>query len=368
MRQQQTLRSDARALLTLAGILTLCGLLFIYSASSVYSIEKYGIAHYYLKKQFLYLLPSLAGFFFFSLISFSWLQRFAPLLFFLSLGVTSLTFLSSGGVQVHGSSRWLSFAGFGFQPSELLKLFLFMYLGVFFARKKQVLHSLVYSYIPFLFILGFTSLMLLMQPDFGAAVTVCLTAFLLFFVAEYKTIHLLGTLALSLPIVTYLILAKSYRLRRILIFLNPWDDPHGKGFQIIQSLIAIGGGGLWGKGIAHSQQKFFYLPMQHTDFIFSIIAEEVGFFACSFLILLYVLFCYRGLRIVSQLRNPFAFFTCLGFMVLLTLQAVINLSVVTGLVPTKGLGLPFISFGGSALLVSFCMLGFIINCVRNELA
>ena len=174
------------------------------------------------------------------------------------------------------------------------------------------------------------------------------------------------TLLVTVPAGIFLILTKTYRLNRILIFLNPWSDPLGRGFQIIQSLIAIGSGSLWGVGISNSKQKFFYLPMQHTDFIFPIIAEETGFIGSCIIILLYFLFCYFGLKIALQLENLFAFFTTLGFVILISLQAVINLMVTSGLLPTKGLGLPFISYGGTSLVCLFCMIGLIANFARQQ--
>jgi cell division protein FtsW len=188
----------------------------------------------------------------------------------------------------------------------------------------------------------------------------------LFFVAEFKLSHLLVTILCTIPVGIFLIFSKAYRLNRILIFLNPWMDPKGKGFQIIQSLIAIGSGKWWGVGISHSAQKFFYLPMQHTDFIFPIIAEETGFVGSLFIVGFFALFCFFGLRLALRLESSFAFFTTLGFIILINLQAVINLMVTTGLLPTKGMGLPFVSYGGSSLLSLFCMMGLISNFVRSQ--
>ena len=222
------------------------------------------------------------------------------------------------------------------------------------------------TYIPFLGILCIPSLLLLKQPDFGSIVTIFVTALLLFFVAGGAVWHVIGTLIAALPVGVIAIIGKAYRFKRILIFLDPWSDSQGRGYQIIQSLIAIGSGGLWGLGISNSKQKFFYLPMQHTDFIFSILAEEVGFIGVSIVILLYVLFLIFGLRIALHVSTLFARYVTLGFVFLISVQVVINLMVVAGLVPTKGMGLPFISYGGSALLSLFCMLGIIANCVRSS--
>lgn len=360
------LRSDVRFFLGIVITLTLVGLVFIYSASSIFALEKYGSAHFFLKKQAFFLLPSLAGFFFFALVPLSLWRKFAPLLFLFSLGLTALTFVPGLALRCHGSNRWLVVAGFGFQPSELLKLFFFMYLGFFLEKKQNKIKSLFYTYIPFLIILGVTFVILLRQPDFGSVITIFSTALMLFFIAECKMFYLVVTGLCACPLIVYLVLTKSYRLNRVLIFLNPWADPQGRGFQIIQSLIAIGSGNVWGMGISNSKQKFFYLPMQHTDFIFPIIAEEVGFVGSMLLISLYVLFCFLGLRIAMSLQTPFAFFTSLGFVLFISLQSVINLMVTSGLLPTKGLGLPFISYGGTALVCLWCMIGFIVNCARAE--
>ncbi len=211
-----------------------------------------------------------------------------------------------------------------------------------------------------------TAILLLYQPDFVKAVTLSITSTLMFFIAGCNLTHLGPTLGSLVPVAGLLIYMKPYRVQRVLTFLNPWEDPQGAGFQIIQSLIAIGSGSVSGVGIAQSKQKFFYLPMQHTDFIFSIIAEETGFIGASALIGLYILFLYTGLRIARTLRDPFCYYTTIGYVVLTSLQALINLFVATGLMPTKGLGLPFISYGNSALLCNLIMLGLIINFVYNN--
>jgi len=270
------------------------------------------------------------------------------------------------GTRIHGSNRWLNLFGLSIQPSEALKLFLFIYFGYFLEKKQKHIKSFFQSYLPFLTILGLTFAVLLKQPDFGSVMTILITSLTLFFIAEFNMMYLLGTVALALPAAIFLVFTKSYRLNRILIFLNPWSDPQGKGFQIIQSLIAIGTGSVWGLGISNSRQKYFYLPMQHTDFIFPIIAEETGFIGSCVIIALFMLFCFYGIRIVLKLTDTFAFFTSLGFIIFISLQAVINLMVSCALLPTKGLGLPFISYGGTALVCFFCMVGLIANFVRTQ--
>ncbi len=358
------LKRDTRIFVSIVATLVIIGFVFIYSSSSIYALEKFGSAHYFLKKQCIYLLPALIGFFFFALVPIKIIKRYAPLLFWGALVLTMLTFASSIGLKIHGSRRWLYFFGYSVQPSELLKFSLFIYFGYFLEKKQNYLRSFARCYLSFLCVLGITFLVLLKQPDFGSVITILTTSLILFFVAEMRSMHLFVTFLATLPVVILLIVTKSYRLRRILIFLNPWSDPQGRGFQIIQSLIAIGSGNIWGLGVSNSKQKFFYLPMQHTDFIFPIIAEETGFVGSCFIILLYFLFCFFGLRIALRMKDTFSFFTTLGFVVFISLQALINLMVTIGLLPTKGLGLPFVSYGGTALVSFLCMVGLIVNCSR----
>jgi len=294
-------------------------------------------------------------------------KKNAPLFFLLALITTSLTILPNAGLKIHGSSRWLNLFGYSLQPGEGLKLFLFLYVAFFLEKQQRNIISFWHSYLPFLTVLGLTFFVLLKQPDFGTVVTIFSTVLMLLFVAEFNLMHLFVTVLCFLPLLIALIYSKMYRLNRVLIFLNPWAEPQGRGFQIIQSLIAIGSGSFWGLGISNSKQKFFYLPMQHTDFIFSIIAEETGFIGACFVIILYFLLCFLGVKIALQFQdNPFAFFAILGFIFLISLQTVINLMVTTSLLPTKGLGLPFVSYGGTSLVSFLCMIGLIVNFSRKH--
>lgn len=354
------------SLLAIISIFIIVGLIFIYSSSSVFALEKFGSAHYFVRKQLIGLGLGLIGLIVFRCLPLNFIKVCTPWVFCAALCLTALTFIPGLGLCVHGSHRWITVAGFGFQPSELLKMAFIMYLAYLLSKKKHRLNSLVHGYIPLLLVVGVTGALLLKQPDFGQTVTLSITSFLLFFLAQCQMLHLLVTLGSAAPVLITLICLRPYRVMRILTFLNPWADPQGAGFQIIQSLIAIGSGNLTGVGIAHSKQKFFYLPMQHTDFIFSIIAEETGFIGSSCLIMLYILFLYCGLKVAQNLKDPFCFYTTAGFVILTALQALVNLFVATGLMPTKGLGLPFISYGNSALLMSLCMIGIIINFAYND--
>lgn len=358
--------SDLKILLAIIACLMTIGLLFIYSSSSVFALEKLGDPTFFVKKQLKGLLLGLFALVIVRYIPLNHIKKMSPYIFLGALGLTILTLIPPFALKVHGSSRWFNLFGFSFQPSELLKMALIVYVAYFLTKKEKKSGSFVHGYLPFLTILGITSLVLLKQPDFGLAVTLGATIFTLLFIAQFKAMHLLLTFSLVIPLIGGLIYFFPYRLHRILTFLDPWNDPQGAGFQIIQSLIAIGSGGFWGSGIAQSKQKYFYLPMQHTDFIFSIIAEETGFIGSSLLIALFILFLYFGMRIAWQLKDNFAVFTTLGFVILTSLQALINIGVTVGLLPTKGIGLPFVSYGNSALIASLGMVGLIINCVYES--
>ncbi len=358
--------SSLFSFISISMICVIIGMVFIYSSSSVYALERLGRADYYLRKQIAGLVLGLIAMIIIRFIPLEYIKKLVPWGFMGALFLTVLTFIPGFGQSIHGSQRWIFIAGFGFQPSEALKMAYVVYLGHLIAKKQYKLQSFTHGYLPVLSVLGITALLLLKQPDFGQAVTLSITTFMVLFIGQCRVKHLAITLSSLLPVAGLLVLMKPYRLQRVLSFLNPWEDPQGAGFQIIQSLIAIGSGKFTGVGIAQSKQKFFYLPMQHTDFIFSIIAEETGFLGATVLIALFILFLYTGLRIARNLTDPFSFYTTIGYVILTTLQALINLFVATGLLPTKGLGLPFISYGNSALLCNLIMLGLIINFVYNN--
>ncbi len=347
-------------------ILCLIGLIFVYSSSCVFALEKCGSATYFFFKHLNGLLLGLGAATFLFLLPLKIIKKCTPLFFWGALTLTALTLVPGIGVTIHGSHRWLSLGFMIIQPSELLKIAFILYVAFVLSKKEYYLTSFLYGYLPFLCILSAVALILLKQPDFGLSVTLTLTAFMLFFIAQFQSQHLLFTALPLVPAAALLIYLKPYRFKRIVTFLNPWDDPQGAGFQIIQSLIAIGSGHWWGVGIAHSKQKFFYLPMQHTDFIFSIFAEETGFIGSSFLILLYCCLLYAGIKLAWYLEDTFSVFTVLGFTLLTTLQALINIGVATAILPTKGIGLPFVSYGNSALIASLCLVGICLNCIYEE--
>jgi cell division protein FtsW len=247
------------------------------------------------------------------------------------------------------------------QPTELAKLVLVLYLADFLARRQAVIGNLWRGVIPPLVVTGGVAGLILLQPDLGSAVAVVGVVLCMIFVAGARLVHLGLIGALALPVVVMAVFTASYRLRRVLTFLDPWADPRGAGFQIIQSYLALGGGGLLGRGLGESKQKLFYLPEPHTDFIFAILGEELGFVGAVVTVALFGLLLWRGIRVGLRVADPFGALLAFGVTALLVNQAVVNLGVVVGLFPTKGLPLPFVSSGGSSLLVAMAAVGLLLN-------
>lgn len=364
---EQKLKYNLSVFLLINFTFIVLGLIFVYSASSYYALETLGKPLYYVKKQLLGIFLGTIAFMFARIMP---LKFFKNISFFALLSATILTalplFISQFSYKVHGSHRWLNLYGFVSQPSELLKVALVIYLASLLSRKKIIETTTHKAAMPLSIILLVIGIILLKQPDFGCFVTLFATTLIMLFVANLPLRYFLGTIFAAAPVGFLLVYLQPYRWQRVLTYLNPWQDPQGTGFQIIQSLIAIGSGGLWGTGIAQSQQKFFYLPMQHTDFIFAIMAEEIGFIGSIFFITLCILFLFYGCKIALNLENVFAIYLVQGIIIIISLQFLINLFVSTGLAPTKGIGLPFISYGNTALVCNMFMIGLIDNAVREK--
>lgn len=363
---EQKLKYDLSVFLLISFTFVLLGVIFVYSSSSYYALETLNQPLYFVKKQLFGILFGMFAFLIARIISLNVLKATS---FFTLVGATVLTALPLINAltrKVHGSHRWLNIHGFIFQPSEVLKVALIIYLASLLSRKKILDHTTHKTALPLMIIMSIIGIILLKQPDFGCLATLFATTLIMLFTANLPLRYFIGTICATLPVAFLMIYLQPYRWQRIITYLDPWQDPQGTGFQIIQSLIAIGSGGLWGTGIAQSQQKFFYLPMQHTDFIFAIMAEEIGFIGSMFFITLCVLFLIFGFKISRNLSTPFATYLVQGVTVIISLQFIINIFVSTGLAPTKGIGLPFISYGNTALACNLFMIGLVYNAVQEE--
>jgi len=342
---------------TITLLLVILGVLFIYSASIAYGLEIKGDALFFLKKHILGLFIGLCVLIIIQKIPLYSIKYYTDSFFFLTFFLTSLTLLKPYQVIINGASRWITIGSWTFQPSELLKVATILYTAKLFSKKNLSLCETLW----FFLIILLVAFLFLQQPDFGGLMLVMTTCFMLLFITHATLFASILTMIGTTFFGVFLIIIQPYRLQRVITFLNPWIDPQGKGFQIIQSFIALGSGGFLGNGISHSSQKLFYLPMQHTDFIFAIIGEEIGFSGCFLIILLYIFLFLYGIRLSIALKDPFCKVFVAGFTILINLQAITSIAVTCGLIPTKGVGLPFISYGMTNLICSLIMIGLIMH-------
>ncbi len=338
------------------------GVVMVYSASSVAAQVQFRDSEFFLKRQLVYAIVALAA------MSVAWRVHYARLrrLTLPLLGVTILALLvvlvPHIGREAGGARRWLSLGGtLNFQPAELAKLALILYLANFLANRGDRTREFAAGLLAPLLVLGILSLPILRQPDLGSVLCLVMIAFIMLFVGGARLLHLMGVVASTLPAAMVVILGAGYRSQRLMAFLDPWRDPRGSGFHIIQSLLALGSGGVLGLGLGQSRQKFFYLPERHTDFVFAIIGEELGLVGTAAVILLFILVVVWGYRIASRVPDRYGALLASGLTAMLVGQAVLNIGVVSGSLPVTGVPLPFISFGGSSLVLSGIAVGILLN-------
>jgi len=267
---------------------------------------------------------------------------------------------------VHPSRRWFRFGDVGFQPSEFAKAVMIIYLSSILTKKGGKINDFYRGFLPPFLLVSIIAFLVLLEPDFSTAFILFFISILMFFIMGIRSLSIISLLLVSIPAVYLMISGKGYRMERIMGFLHPWSDPTDKGYQIIQSFRAFAHGEFFGVGLGKSIQKMRYLPIPHTDFIFAIIAEEMGFFGVMLVIILYMLFAYRGMRIAYNQNGSYEFLLCFGITSLIVWEAVFNIAVVTGLLPSTGISLPFLSYGGSSLLVNSILAGILLNISRNR--
>lgn len=346
-------------------ILICIGIVMIYSASSIFAWEKYKDGFFFLKRHITFIVVGLFLTFLVMSIDYKLLRRFARPAWIVSFLLLVLVLLPGIGREVAGARRWFRFKFISFQPSELANLALIVYIADFIARKNAIIKTSLKGFLPPLAVLGLTVLLVLAQPDLGTSIALAIVVFLMLFIAGVRPLYLLSVLLASLPFLYILVFKVPYRRMRILAFLNPWIDPRGSGFQIIQSQLALGSGGIFGVGLGQSRQKLFYLPAAHTDFIFSIIGEELGMLGTIGIIILFIIFIRQGFKIIKNAADTFGYFLALGVVLMIALKAIINIGVSCGLFPTKGMPLPFISYGGSSFIFDLVSVGILMNVGRT---
>jgi len=363
MQRQKTERAGNPDLALFLIVLTLAGLgiIMVYSASCILAMEKFGDQYYYLRQQ---ALVSMAGVVLMFTVMKIPHRVYYPLAYpILGAGLLLLTLLYVPGLghTVGGATRWLRLGSIVFQPSEVVKLGVVIFMSYSLSKKQEKIKTFSIGFLPNMLISLVPLFLIMKEPDFGTSILLVVIVMLMLFIAGAKVRYLLLTMIGSFPIFYLFIINAEYRLARILVFLNPWSDPQRAGFQITQSFIAFGSGGLWGLGLGEGRQKLFFLPAPHTDFIYSVIGEEMGFLGTSLVVVLFLVLVLRGARIAWKAPDPFASLLAIGITATLGIQALVNTGVALGILPTKGLPMPFVSYGGTSLIISFIAAGILLN-------
>jgi cell division protein FtsW len=360
----RTLKYDK--VLFYATLLLVCAsVVMVYSASALVALERYQQAYLFVTRQVMWAVLGLAllavamrvDYRTYRNDTFVW-----ALLGLVTLMLVGVLF----SAPINGTRRWFGFGGLGVQPSELAKMACVLFTALILERRMHRIDELSYSLLPIGIVLGVLVGLILLQPDFGTAISLLLIVVAMVFAAGLNYRYLIGTVLVALPAVYVVLVSAPYRRRRLLAFWDPWADPLGDGFQIIQSLIAVGTGGVLGRGLMEGVQKLFYLPEPHTDFIFAVIGEELGLIGATGVLACFCLIAWRGLRISLRAQDSFGAFVALGITAMIVVQAFVNMSVVLGLMPTKGIPLPLVSAGGSSLLISLLGMGVLLNISQHE--
>lgn len=340
------------------------GVIMVYSASQVTAYEKMDDTFYYLKKQVVWALIGIFSMLFIMKIDYWKYKKYAKPFLIVAFTLLVMVLLPGIGRTVKGAQRWLGFGPLTIQPSEVIKLSLVIFMAYGLSIYKDRLKYFSKGVLPFLLLLGAACILILLQPDLGTAVSIAGTVYIMLFAAGAKGKHMFYLALAGVGAVGMAIILEPYRMSRFLAFLDPWKDPTGTGYHIIQSLYALGSGGLFGMGLGQSHQKWFYLPEQHTDFIFAVLGEELGFIGGALVITLFLLFVWRGLKIAICTDDSFGSLLAVGVTTMIALQAIINIGVVTGSLPITGIPLPLISSGGSSLVFTLVGVGMLLNISR----
>ncbi len=340
------------------------GLLIVYSSTTIISFKRFGSDTHFVTSHLFHLFAGALVGLGCACIKLEWLKKYTYL--FLILGILGLCLPLIPGLQVSlgGASRWIRLAGFHIQPSEFCKIPLLLYLAYSLNKKieKKTIHLFAIGTLPHLGITAIMSVLLLLEPDFGTALLYISLLLFMLFMAGTPLKHLIGLSLAALPFLVGVIYMAPYRLKRILTFLNPWSDPGNKGFQTLQALTSFSSGNIFGKGLGNSQGKLFFIPQAHSDYVFSIMGEEIGFFGILIFLTLWSLFIFRGFWITRHVKEPFVALLTAGATFILMTQSLIHIMVNIALLPPTGMNLPFISTGGSNVILCMALVGLLLNC------
>jgi cell division protein FtsW len=359
--------SSDKILFFTAGILTIFGLVMVYSASSAVASSQHGMSYYFFLRQLMYAVIGLMAMIFLMNVDYHILQKPKTIGWMLCLCAIILAFVLTQPT-VNGAHRWLRYSFISFQPSEIAKLIILVFIAAFLHRYEKEINQPFRRLLPFGLTVGFFAGLIAIEPDLGQALCICMIAAILLFIAGMAWQYFAGIALLSIPAFYIFVVNEHFRWERIKSFLNPFHDPLGSGWQISQSLTAVGSGGITGRGLGASIQKLFFLPEASSDFIFAVIGEELGLWGTCLVTLAFLFFFYRGVGIVLKSPDRFGFYLGLGITLMVALQAFINISMVLAMMPTKGIALPFISQGGSSLMLNLLATGILLNISNHRLA
>lgn len=342
-------------------LLTGYGLIMVYSASSEIALRDYGSEYYFAARQLTHFLIGVAVMLACCFIPYDWYRLLTYGLLFFSLVFLAILLIDGVGHTAGGATRWLRVAGLSFQPAEFARMALIIFLAYSLARKQDRVEDAAIGFFPHVIVLLMFTGLIMMQPDFGTVAVFWMMAWVVMFVGRVRVSHLVSAFLLMLPLAMWLLFAAEYRIKRYITFLDPWKYPLDEGYQIIHAMMAFNSGGVFGKGLGEGFQKLFYLPAPHTDFIFSVIGEEGGLLAVLLVVSLFLVILWRGLGIAVSAGDCFGAFLAFGITASIALQSVINMGVNLSLLPTKGMTLPFLSFGGSSLVFNLAGIGILMN-------
>ena len=347
--------------LTLVGI----GLIMVLSASSIQALSNYGDTYYFFKRQLAWAVLGLGAMLFLARMDYHFWGKIGRVIILVALGILIIVLIPQVGYIAGGARRWLVFGPVVVQASEVAKFALIIYLAGYLAGKNEKVIKSLDGLWPPLLIIALVLYLIILEPDLGTAVSIGITIFLMLFAAGVKLQHLGVLVLVAAPFLYYFVMGEAYRRQRFLAFINPWKDPLDSGFHIIQSLYALGSGGLFGLGFGQSKQKFFYLPAPSTDFIFAVLGEELGLIGGGLILVLFFLLAWRGLAIAINAPDLLGTLLAVGLTAMIIVQVLINIGVVTGSLPVTGISLPFISYGGSSLVIMLSAVGILLNISRQ---
>ncbi len=347
-------------------LLAAYGLVMVYSASAVYALGKFGSDLHFAIRQLLFLAVGLGVVFLVQRVDYTWFRKAARPLLMVSLALLVLVLVPGLGSRVGGAQRWFRLGPVSLQPSEFAKLALVLYLATLLADRDRNVTSLWAGFVAPLLVVGLVTGLTLLQPDLGTAVLLGLSALLVLFVAGTRLLYIAVAGMMAAPLAWFAVVGTPWRLKRLMAFFDPEAHRQGAGYQVWEALVTIGSGGLSGVGLGEGQQKLFYLPEAHTDFILAVIGQELGFVGVSLVLVLFATILWRGSRVAVRAADRFGTYLAFGFTGMLAFQASINMAVVVGVLPTKGITLPFVSYGGSSLITTFLMVGIILSVAKGR--